>query len=735
MNFRSFRLTGFAQIQDVTLEFAEGAPSLIVGPNESGKSHLLKALIGTLFGLTPADVNACTPWQGEPVMCATLDFEANGERIALARRFLDERVEVIRDGETIYDGRGRTFGRLIAEDESYRELLAGWLGFSEMEIFHDLIFVEQDQLSDRRLNKQAPEIKRLITGSREASYETALNDLTVDLDKLKKLPRKRMDREIELLRQSRAELLQRIAVAEQNEAAVVDLRESELGVRSNLTEIETRRAALAELIEAHGTLVTLREQQREQSDDYQRAQRDLDAAQTSATRRQELLAEIARLRVAESPDLDTLRRTRFELDETARTAQALQAQIDALESRRDRSRPLPADAAQSPRRPRSILLIAAFAIALASLAGAATVDPRLITGLLFALVVGAAAFIFPEANGVPGPSRIQIEEQLAVQERMRLEGEREHVHHRLTDLRAHSEGWLAAANETDLASLIDRIERYQRATIKLENAPVASADEIARLQSDQHDGLMRMALIEQRIEQLEADRPELLTLTPEAVSRNRQTIERLNAQQAEIDQTLRTNEIRHGVLSQTVVDDAAALRVTLGEIDAELARKEQLAAALELAIDTLRDCVHTFQENALEPVADDAGRLLRQITGGRHQSVRLDQQTMEPAVRIGARDDIDITELSRGTRDQLYLAIRLALVDALSGGIRLPLVLDDPCVHFDAERLAATSRLLSEIARERPVIIVTKDDTYSRWFTPVLRLQTPALVTPNGVSS
>ncbi|HEX7101831.1 MAG TPA: hypothetical protein VF201_04220, partial [Nitrolancea sp.] len=387
------------------------------------------------------------------------------------------------------------------------------------------------------------------------------------------------------------------------------------------------------------------------------------------------------------------------------------------------------------KRPRRALLLAAIVIALLSLLLAIAVDPRAFLALLLALPLGGAAFFFPESGAVSGSSRVEIDRQLAEQERARQHDELERTRQRLEHLNARSQAWLTAANEPDLASLIARLEQQQRAIITLENTPAASADEIALLQTEQQDCLTKMALTQQRIEQLQSERPELLTLTPEVVAQHRQTIERLDAQVEELDQVLRTNEIRRGVLSQTAVDDAAVLRVALHENEAEFARVEQLAEALELAIDTLRECVRSFQENALDPVGDAAGRLLRQITGGRHQSVRLDQQTMEPAVRIGARDDVEVAALSRGTRDQLYLAIRLALVDALSGGITLPLIFDDPCVHFDAERLATTAQLLSEIARERTVILLTKDEAYTRWFAPSLRLHPPARVVPNGVSS
>src|SRR6185437_3054123 len=115
----------------------------------------------------------------EPVMRGELRFEADGQQITLIRQFRENSVEVIADGISLYRGRGLP-GRRTAEDERYREMLSRWIGFGEMEIFRSVVFVEQDQLQDDRLAQRAPEIKRMISGSREASYETALNDLNGD---------------------------------------------------------------------------------------------------------------------------------------------------------------------------------------------------------------------------------------------------------------------------------------------------------------------------------------------------------------------------------------------------------------------------------------------------------------------------------------------------------------------------------------------------------------------------
>lgn len=63
--------------------------------------------------------------------------------------------------------------------------------------------------------------------------------------------------------------------------------------------------------------------------------------------------------------------------------------------------------------------------------------------------------------------------------------------------------------------------------------------------------------------------------------------------------------------------------------------------------------------------------------------------------------------LSRGTVEQLFLAIRYALVKEYSQQYRLPVMLDDVFVNFDEDRLTSTIEIITELAQEHQVIIFT----------------------------
>jgi hypothetical protein len=65
--------------------------------------------------------------------------------------------------------------------------------------------------------------------------------------------------------------------------------------------------------------------------------------------------------------------------------------------------------------------------------------------------------------------------------------------------------------------------------------------------------------------------------------------------------------------------------------------------------------------------------------------------------------------LSDGTRDQLWLAFRLALIEQHMAAKRLPLVLDDVLVHFDPDRAKAALETFAKFAEHTQVLMFTHD--------------------------
>ena len=114
----------------------------------------------------------------------------------------------------------------------------------------------------------------------------------------------------------------------------------------------------------------------------------------------------------------------------------------------------------------------------------------------------------------------------------------------------------------------------------------------------------------------------------------------------------------------------------------------------------------------------DASRDFAAVTGGCYLRVDpFDREGVEGIVAVAAGagqapEEVKTPDqLSRGTREQLYVVMRLALASDLARRRtppeHLPLVMDDCLVNFDPLRAAATARLLVEWARDAQCLLFT----------------------------
>ncbi len=157
---------------------------------------------------------------------------------------------------------------------------------------------------------------------------------------------------------------------------------------------------------------------------------------------------------------------------------------------------------------------------------------------------------------------------------------------------------------------------------------------------------------------------------------------------------------------QKALGDPAALAARREELAGELARREEEYGALTLALKTLEGANARLQERFSPELNRLAGEYLSRLTGGRYASLTLSRELEGMAARAGDVLPRSALYLSRGTADQLYLAVRLA-VCRLCLPEKPPLVLDDALAAFDDGRLALALGLLEELAGEQQVLLFT----------------------------
>lgn len=143
------------------------------------------------------------------------------------------------------------------------------------------------------------------------------------------------------------------------------------------------------------------------------------------------------------------------------------------------------------------------------------------------------------------------------------------------------------------------------------------------------------------------------------------------------------------------------------QVTTRLTEAYRTLTVLLLARKTLESAIQSWEHVSQPEVYRTASRLFSAMTEGKWQQVRTTAQggiEVVDAVLTAAPPHL----LSLGTRQQLYLSLRIALLlTAQNVGRNVPVLCDDILVNFDEKRRRAAAGALAELARSRQVIFFT----------------------------
>ena len=267
------------------------------------------------------------------------------------------------------------------------------------------------------------------------------------------------------------------------------------------------------------------------------------------------------------------------------------------------------------------------------------------------------------------------------------------------------------SSQTATASLKPLMERAGVNTTVLLNEAIVRSDEQRRLNAETAnakaallsggDGLTRMQI------EAEIDAAKLSLLAAELTRINDElsdTVQRQTTLAADNANALR-------VLSEIGGSDAA--------IQAEAQRQEAIAQMSDVAeryvkVFTagrlLRWSIDRYREEKQGPLLHRASTIFSTLTSGAFSKLIVDFER-EPMVLEGLRSagkPVGISGLSDGTRDQLYLALRLAALEMhLEQAMPLPFIADDLFINYDDVRSKAGFEALKALSEQTQVIFLS----------------------------
>ncbi len=181
-----------------------------------------------------------------------------------------------------------------------------------------------------------------------------------------------------------------------------------------------------------------------------------------------------------------------------------------------------------------------------------------------------------------------------------------------------------------------------------------------------------------------------------AVDDNEAVMEDIRGQLGELALLLRSPE-----------HDENELKRLSAELTDEYAQKKELYDALELAEENMQAAVDDISRSFGPLLNEKTAEIFSNLTGGRYEKVMVDKEyAIQAKPKTGGYHEWKY--LSSGTTDQAYLSLRLAMTELITdNGERLPLMLDDVLLQYDAERAENALEYLKKYAQNAQILFFT----------------------------
>lgn len=216
---------------------------------------------------------------------------------------------------------------------------------------------------------------------------------------------------------------------------------------------------------------------------------------------------------------------------------------------------------------------------------------------------------------------------------------------------------------------------------------------------------------------LESLRTEAASIEPDQLQVE---LNRLGTEAGQVVEDISRLGARHGQLKAAFdalngSDAAARAAARQQEAAAGMAEAAERYLRLKTAARLLQWSMERFRQTRQGPMLARASEIFQALTLGSFSRLLVDADSHDSPRLVSIRTDgnkpVEVPGLSEGTRDQLYLALRLAALDQqASQGSRMPLIADDLFINFDDRRTEAGLQVLGEVSRRMQVILLTHHD-------------------------
>lgn len=204
-------------------------------------------------------------------------------------------------------------------------------------------------------------------------------------------------------------------------------------------------------------------------------------------------------------------------------------------------------------------------------------------------------------------------------------------------------------------------------------------------------------------------------------------LEKMNQHLADTNQRVNEMLTKKGYLEsqlkQVFVDDAyQKVEDELIQTKTDIINQYDEWLANKLASDWIKEMLNQASENRYPKMLSNAKKYFLTLTNGNYIDINMNKTNSLILIRQD-KVKFDVHEISKATRVQLYLALRLAFVIEINSIVDLPILIDDAFVDFDETRLKNIYQLIEDISKDNQILFVTTKVDKNMPMTHVLSLE------------
>ena len=681
MKIKNIKVNAYGNIENKDINLEEGI-NIIHGANESGKSTLLNYIISIFYGISRnkdgkalSDYEKYKPWNSNEFSGRISYKLEDGEKYEIFRDFNKKNPKIYNDKlEDISD-------RFETDKKDGSKFFIEQMGIDKQMYLSTVVSTQEEvRLDEKNQNMLIQKIANLAgTGEDNVSYKKALIKLQekirdeIGTNKTSQKPVNRIEKEI-------VEINNKIVETEKYRNRKYEIDAEKEQILSELKELEQQKQILQELQNS----MKSEEETKNRLEIREKNRKDNIAKINELTNQKNTInAESERVQSAKNHLQDIIKGHKENIEK-------LNSEIEKIANEKEET--------QEKEKPSISFIVITAVLAIALICSIILIKNYIVSGILGVAIIANIVFYVinknkQKVNKAKLREKINQEKQY---KREKLENQKQQI--------------IANVNTTE-----KELEKQEEEEKQVNSELSMLKGQIILLEKNN----------EKITEEIEQDNK---AIKEESNKNKQQIIEKykdknindllyINDYQnyiSKIEETINNNRIRIKGLEieyNTIVpqlDEMVVLEEKREADKEKLAELREKESIINIAIENLMDAYEEMKTTITPKFTKNLSESIQKISSNKYNKVTINDEN-GMIIENNRGEYVEAIKLSTGTIDQLYLALRLSMIDELSKE-NLPIILDESFAYSDNNRLKNMLQYLTSDINNHQTIIFTCTD-------------------------